>query len=183
MRKKTLNTANLLSSVRLLVIPVYIYCLITDKPNGAGHVIATLIFVAASITDIIDGYVARRYGQSSWVGKLIDPIADRLMCLSAFLCFIVLNKLSMYVVLLIIAKWLIQDKFTEIEHIRCHNHKNTKFDKFSVILQMFLIVVLTSGLGSVLFNNAVIYITVFFTILGLLEDIAHNKNVLREEIE
>lgn len=72
---------NILSIIRLLLVPVFI-ALYTTEHNIA----AVIVFVAAGITDVLDGYLARKYDCTSVAGKVLDPLADKLMQFSAFIC-------------------------------------------------------------------------------------------------
>lgn len=72
---------NILSIIRLLLVPVFVYL------YTKGHIIAAVcVFVAAGITDVLDGYLARKYDCTSVAGKVLDPLADKLMQLCAFIC-------------------------------------------------------------------------------------------------
>lgn len=79
MRKK--DIPNILSIIRILLVPVFVYLFMTDR-----IVTAVIVFVVAGITDILDGYIARKYNLISNLGKILDPFADKLMQFSAFVC-------------------------------------------------------------------------------------------------
>lgn len=72
-----LNLANILTLFRIAAIPVVVICFYSSMPNARP--IAAIIFGVAAITDIIDGWVARRFGQMSRFGEFLDPVADKLM--------------------------------------------------------------------------------------------------------
>jgi CDP-diacylglycerol--glycerol-3-phosphate 3-phosphatidyltransferase/cardiolipin synthase len=71
------NLANLLTLFRIAAIPVIVICFYSQMPNARP--IAAILFGIAAITDLIDGWVARRYGQTSRFGEFLDPVADKLM--------------------------------------------------------------------------------------------------------
>jgi len=91
-----LNLPNTLTLLRVLMVPFFIFVLSTpapfDLPLGDRAIIAALIFFVASITDLLDGYIARRTGQITKLGKLFDPIADKLLTSSALILLVALNN-------------------------------------------------------------------------------------------
>jgi CDP-diacylglycerol--glycerol-3-phosphate 3-phosphatidyltransferase len=72
-----LNLANLLTLFRIAAIPVVVICFYSSMPHARP--IAAILFGIAAVTDIIDGWVARRFGQTSRFGEFLDPVADKLM--------------------------------------------------------------------------------------------------------
>ena len=76
---------NLLTSTRILLVPVFLYCLFTDFSHG--KLLALIVFVSAAITDAYDGKIARKYDIESTFGVFFDPLADKLLVLSAFYGF------------------------------------------------------------------------------------------------
>ena len=83
---------NLLTSTRILLVPVFLYCLFTDFSHG--KLLALIVFVSAAITDAYDGKIARKYDIESTFGVFFDPLADKLLVLSAFYGFMFLPILS-----------------------------------------------------------------------------------------
>ncbi len=94
---------NQITLFRILLIPLFLYFLLASFLPGSDY-IAAVFFLALSMTDALDGYLARKLGQVSDLGKLIDPIADKMLVYGAFLAFIELGKLSTIPVLVIIAR-------------------------------------------------------------------------------
>lgn len=85
-----MNLPNVLTSIRFLLIPVYIVIF------ANGHMIpAFLVVVAAGVTDVLDGYIARRYGQVTTVGVMLDPLADKLMLITVIVSLLVAGHLSL----------------------------------------------------------------------------------------
>lgn len=101
-RTMTRNIPNLLSIVRILAIPIVVAFL--SSPGALASFLATLIFSLASLTDLLDGYIARRQKQETAVGKLLDPIADKLLVLSSMIMLIPLGRIPAWIVLLIIGR-------------------------------------------------------------------------------
>ncbi len=83
---------NFLTSTRILLVPVFLYCLFTDFSHG--KLLALIVFISAAITDAYDGKIARKYAIESKFGVFFDPLADKLLVLSAFYGFMFLPVLS-----------------------------------------------------------------------------------------
>jgi CDP-diacylglycerol---glycerol-3-phosphate 3-phosphatidyltransferase len=100
--QESLNLPNLLTLVRILMIPVFVILFITPTPDRS--LIAAVIFTVAAVTDLLDGYIARRTGQVTKLGKLLDPIADKLLVLSALILLVNIDRVSALVAILVIAR-------------------------------------------------------------------------------
>ncbi len=96
------NIPNLLSAVRILAIPVVIGFL--SSPGPQASFLAALIFALASLTDLLDGYIARQQKKETAVGKLLDPMADKLLVLSCMIMLIPLERIPAWIVVLIIGR-------------------------------------------------------------------------------
>src|SRR5215468_6443237 len=93
-RRGAVNLPNSITLVRILSIPVLIWVLSSSRfgaANGERELLATALFIAASITDGIDGYIARRRGQITTMGMLLDPLADKLLIAAAFITLVQFN--------------------------------------------------------------------------------------------
>jgi len=101
---ESLNVPNVLTLVRILLIPVFIILFVNPTPDQS--LAAAVIFAVAAVTDMLDGYIARRTGQVTKLGKLLDPIADKLLVLSALILLMNVERVSALVVLLIVAREL-----------------------------------------------------------------------------
>lgn len=97
-----INLANLLTLSRILLIPVFVVLFITPTPQRS--LLAALVFVIAAVTDLLDGYVARKTGQVTRLGKLLDPIADKLLVLSGLILLVQFDRVAALVAILIIAR-------------------------------------------------------------------------------
>jgi CDP-diacylglycerol---glycerol-3-phosphate 3-phosphatidyltransferase len=97
-----LNVPNLLTVVRILLVPVLVVALL-EKTSG-GDLLAAIVFAVASLTDAIDGYLARTRNSVTTFGKLMDPIADKLLIVAALIALVSLNRLEAWVAMVIIAR-------------------------------------------------------------------------------
>lgn len=89
MRKK--DIPNILSIIRILLVPVFIYLYLNGK-----YVLAVTVFICAGITDVVDGYIARKFKYISDLGKILDPTADKLMQQSAFVCLAITKAVPVW---------------------------------------------------------------------------------------
>lgn len=100
----SLNLPNVLTLGRILLIPIFV--LVFMDPTPERSLLAAVIFTAAAVTDLLDGYIARRTGQITKLGKLLDPIADKLLVLSALILLVNVDRVGALVAILIIAREL-----------------------------------------------------------------------------
>ncbi len=100
-----LNIPNILTMIRFMLIPVFVYSFFSASENN--YIIAAIIFVIAGLTDILDGYIARKYNLVTNWGKLLDPLADKAMQLTVVFCLAYERLLPSWVVLIVLAKELL----------------------------------------------------------------------------
>ena len=97
-----LNLPNALTLLRILLVPVVVVALLDETPNGDA--IAAGVFALAALTDGLDGYIARSRGAITTFGKLMDPIADKLLIAAALIALVSLERLEAWVAMVIIAR-------------------------------------------------------------------------------
>ncbi len=97
-----LNVPNVLTVVRILLVPVLVVALL--EKTGGGDLLAAIVFAVASLTDAIDGYLARSRNWVTTFGKLMDPIADKLLIVAALVALVSLDRLEAWVAMVIISR-------------------------------------------------------------------------------
>lgn len=97
-----MNTANKLTLFRIVLVPLFIYLMY--KQVFWANIVATVIYAIAAITDYVDGYIARKYGMVTDLGKILDPIADKVLVTSALVVFVQFNRLDALVVIILISR-------------------------------------------------------------------------------
>lgn len=95
---------NVLTVLRIMLVPVLVVALLGNTP--AGDVLAAIVFAAASLTDFVDGWLARARDSVTTFGKLMDPLADKLLVIAALISLVSLNRLPAWVAMVIIAREL-----------------------------------------------------------------------------
>ena len=105
-----MNIANKLTFARILMIPFFMFCLLYGKLNMESifivilRYLAFLIFIAAAITDLVDGYLARKYDIITNIGRLFDPLADKMLVTVAFVGFVEMGLFPAWIVILILCR-------------------------------------------------------------------------------
>ena len=97
-----MNTANMLTLLRVMLIPVFLVVLYLGFPYS--QYIALAIFILASVTDFVDGYIARHYNQVTDFGKFMDPLADKLLVMAAMVWFVSVGRFPAWALLVVIAR-------------------------------------------------------------------------------
>ena len=97
-----MNTANKLTMLRVVLIPVYLVLWHLDFPGN--NYAALAVFVIASLTDLLDGYIARHYNQVTDFGKFMDPLADKVLVLTAMICFCAMGRMPAWAVVIVMAR-------------------------------------------------------------------------------
>jgi len=106
-RSRRLNPANLLTLLRILVVPIVVLLLYVPDARDVGFrrsVVATILFTLAMFTDLFDGYIARRYGMVTALGKLLDPLADKLLVCASMVMLIPPGRVPAWIVAIILAR-------------------------------------------------------------------------------
>ena len=97
-----MNTANKLTMLRIVMIPVFLVILYLNFPFN--RYLALLIFILASVTDFIDGYIARHYNQITDFGKFMDPLADKMLVMAAMLWFVEAGRMPAWALLIVVVR-------------------------------------------------------------------------------
>src|SRR5947209_20236538 len=98
------NLPNLLTVLRIMLVPALVVALLGN--TAAGDVLAAIVFALASLTDFVDGYLARSRGSVTTFGKLMDPLADKLLVVAALISLVSLHRLAAWVAMVIITREL-----------------------------------------------------------------------------
>ena len=175
-----MNLPNRLTILRTLMIPVFLFFLLTDYAGNCSKWIAVIVFILASLTDFLDGHIARKYNLVTNFGKFMDPLADKLLVCSAMICFIELDKLPAWIVIIIIGREFIISGFRLIAAENGIVIAANYWGKFKTVSQMIMIILLLIDLGGAfdILEQIFIWLSVALTIISLITYIWQNKNVL-----
>ena len=141
-----------------------------------------MIFCVASLTDMLDGKIARKYNLVTNFGKFMDPLADKLLVCTALICLTSMNRLNVIVVLVIIAREFIISGFRLVASDNGIVIAASYWGKFKTVSQMALIIVLIMDLGGVwnVAGTVLTWVALILTVVSLIDYIAKNKQVLTQ---
>ena len=175
-----MNLPNKLTVLRVIMVPFFAFFMLTDTGGAANKWIALALFVVASLTDMLDGKIARKYNLVTNFGKFMDPLADKLLVCSAMICLIPSGRLNTAIVIVIIAREFIISGFRLVASDSGIVIAASYWGKFKTVFQMAMIIVLIADLGGIfdLVGQILIWIALALTIISLLDYIWKNRQVL-----
>jgi CDP-diacylglycerol---glycerol-3-phosphate 3-phosphatidyltransferase len=159
-----LNLPNVLTVFRILLVPVLVAALLSEGPQG--DLLAAIVFAVASLTDALDGWIARRRKSVSTFGKLMDPLADKLLVTSALVSLVSLDRLSAWVAMVIIARELAVTGLRQIAIEQGHVVAASLWGKLKTAAQVAMVLCLIAVDDSPLWLDGVVYVTVAITVLS-----------------
>ena len=180
-----MNLPNKLTILRIMLIPFFVFFLLADVAGSYRFVIADIIFIIASLTDMADGKIARKYNLVTNFGKFMDPLADKMLVSSAFICLVELDRISAWIVIVIIAREFVISGFRLVASDNGIVIAASYWGKFKTTFQMFAIILLILNLGETypmihILEQILVYIALILTIVSLVDYVAKNIDVLKE---
>ena len=177
-----MNLPNKLTTLRVIMIPFFVFFLLWQNgENRTFRIIALALFIIASLTDLLDGKIARKYNLVTNFGKFMDPLADKLLVCSALICLIELNALPAWMVIIIISREFI------ISGVRLIASDNgvviaaSYWGKFKTTFQMVSVVLLILDIPALAFVTTIcVWIALLLTIVSLVDYIYKNHKILTE---
>jgi CDP-diacylglycerol--glycerol-3-phosphate 3-phosphatidyltransferase len=175
-----MNLANKLTMLRILMIPVFIAVLVYSKDRDIVYrYIALGIFVMASATDALDGYVARKYNMITDFGKLMDPLADKILVSSALIILIELGNISSWIVSIVIAREFIISGIRLIATEKNIIIAASPLGKLKTVSQMLSVILMLLSIKAIsLITDLSIWLMCILSVVSLLDYIIKNKKVL-----
>ena len=159
-----LNVPNVLTLLRIIAVPVIVVALLDETPDG--DVIAAIVFALAAFTDGLDGYIARRNKQVTTFGKLMDPLADKLLVIAALVSLVSLDRLAAWVAMVIIARELAVTGLRTIAAERGVVIAASRLGKVKTALQIAAIIALIAFDPSPLWAELLLYAAVAVTLIS-----------------
>ena len=181
-----MNLPNRLTLFRVILIPFFVFFLLSPYFTGYGNYIAVAVFIVASITDFLDGHIARKRNLVTNFGKFMDPLADKLLVCSALICLIELDRLPAWIVIIIIAREFIISGFRLIASDNGVVIAASYWGKFKTTFQMLMVIVLILDIPHPVFywlGMILTYVSLALTVISLIDYIVKNKNVLQDKGE
>ena len=176
-----MNLPNKLTTFRVILIPFFVFFLLTDLVGVWGKWIALAIFIVASLTDFLDGYLARKYNLVTNFGKFMDPLADKLLVCSAMICLIEKGAIPSWIVTIIIAREFIISGFRLIASDNGVVIAASYWGKFKTVFQMVMICLMIADISQIaIVTTVVMYIALALTIISLVDYLIKNKDVMKD---
>lgn len=177
-----MNLPNKLTILRVIMIPFFVVCLLWDGgTNQTLRLIADVIFIVASFTDMLDGKIARKYNLVTNFGKFMDPLADKLLVCSALICLIELGNLPAWMVIVIISREFIISGFRLVASDQGIVIAASYWGKFKTVFQMVSVVLLIADIPAIrLVTLICVWAALILTVVSLIDYIWKNHKVLTE---
>lgn len=152
LNKKILNLPNQLTLLRVLLIPFFLIFLYINKPYS--DVIATILFVVAGVTDYVDGYLARRYEIVTDFGKILDPVADKILTASSMIVLVEIGRMAGWIVIVMLSRDFVIGALRNLAASRGIVIAAGTSGKIKTVLQMI-------GIGCLIFNGYLLGLNTF----------------------
>lgn len=177
-----MNLPNKLTIIRVCLIPFFVAALLFDHGNNyTMRIVANVLFIVASLTDLFDDKIARKYNLVTNFGKFMDPLADKLLVCSALICLIELGQLPAWVVIIIISREFIISGFRLVAADNGVVIAASYWGKFKTTFQMAAVILMIFNIPALtLVTNIVVVIAVALTIISLVDYVAKNIKILTE---
>jgi CDP-diacylglycerol--glycerol-3-phosphate 3-phosphatidyltransferase len=176
-----LNVPNVLTVIRILLVPVLVVALL-EKTSG-GDLLAAIVFAVASLTDAIDGYLARSRNRVTTFGKLMDPIADKLLIVAALIALVSLNRLDAWVAMVIIAREFAVTVLRAAAGAQGVVISASIWGKLKTVFQVAMVLALIAVHGRPVWLDALVYVTVVITVLSGADYFFGLRSSLRNGVE
>ena len=177
-----MNLPNKLTILRVIMIPFFVaFLMLENGANTTYRYIAAALFIIASLTDLLDGKIARKYNLVTNFGKFMDPLADKLLVCSALICLVELKQLPAWMVIIIISREFIISGFRLVASDNGVVIAASYWGKFKTTFQMIGVVLLILNIPALsMVTDIVIWIAVALTVISLVDYIVKNAGVLKE---
>ena len=176
-----MNLPNKLTVCRVILIPFFVFFLLFDPNSVPFKWIALGIFIIASLTDMLDGKIARKYNLITDFGKFMDPLADKLLVCSAMIGLIELGRIPSWIVIVIIAREFVISGFRLIASDNGRVIAASYWGKFKTTFQMIMVILMIANIQNNAFymlTQVIMWIALALTIISLVDYLVKNKDVM-----
>lgn len=173
-----MNLPNRLTILRIFLIPFFVFFMLSDFSKW----IALIIFVVASLTDMLDGKIARKYNLVTDFGKFMDPLADKLLVCSALICLVELKRIPAWIVIAIISRGFIISGFRLVAAEKQIVIAANFWGKIKTVCQMFMVILMIANIRELmLITQIMMWLSLILTVVSLMTYMVQNKSVLHGE--
>ena len=176
-----MNLPNKLTMARVIMIPFFVIFMLTGWGGEASKWISLAIFIVASLTDLLDGHIARKHNLVTNFGKFMDPLADKLLVCSALICLVTLAKIPAWIVIVIIAREFIISGFRLVASDNGVVIAASYWGKFKTTFQMVMICLMIVDIQALhILTDVVMWVALILTVVSLIDYLVKNKDVMKE---
>lgn len=173
-----MNLPNKLTILRMIMIVPFVVLLLMG-----WDYIALIIFIIASLTDMLDGKIARKYNLVTNFGKFMDPLADKLLVCAAMIVLVEMGRIPAWIVIIIISREFIISGFRLVASDNGVVIAASYWGKFKTVFQMIMICLMIADIDVLsLMTTVVMWIAVVLTIISLVDYLYKNKEVMKGEM-
>ena len=176
-----MNLPNKLNILRMIMIVPFVVFMLVPIGGAAGKWIALALFVIASLTDLLDGKIARKYNLVTTFGKFMDPLADKLLVCSAMICLVELGRIPAWIVIVIISREFIISGFRLVASDKGVVIAASWWGKFKTTFQMIMIILMIADISALsIVTQIVMWIALILTVVSLIDYLVKNKDVMKD---
>ncbi|MCR5295502.1 MAG: CDP-diacylglycerol--glycerol-3-phosphate 3-phosphatidyltransferase [Lachnospiraceae bacterium] len=174
-----MNLPNKLTVLRMVLIVPFVIALLAGRGEGASRWIALALFIIASLTDMLDGQIARKYNLITDFGKFMDPLADKLLVCSALICLVDLRRLPTLICIIIIAREFVISGFRLVASDNGIVIAASMWGKVKTVSQMAMVILMIANIPQLsILTTAIMYIACALTLVSLVDYILKNRQVI-----
>ncbi|MCC8169487.1 MAG: CDP-diacylglycerol--glycerol-3-phosphate 3-phosphatidyltransferase [Oscillospiraceae bacterium] len=179
-----MNTANKVTMIRVFLVPIFMVLFMIN--NTACHYAALAVFIIASVTDAIDGHIARKYNQTTTFGKFVDPLADKVLTTAAFLILMHYGRMSVWALMIVLTR---EFMVAGIRLVAAGDGKvvaASMWGKIKTVTQMIAVIAAmlllpfdsVLGISAALISDILIWISVAFTVISGVDYLLKNRSLM-----
>lgn len=175
-----MNLPNKLTLFRVILIPFFLFFLLTEYGGAYSRWIALGIFAVASLTDLLDGKIARKYHLVTNFGKFMDPLADKLLVCSAMIAFVELGQMPSWVVIVIISREFAISGFRLVAADNNVVIAASWWGKFKTVSQMVMVILMIADIEQLaLATEIVMWLALALTLISMVDYFIKNRGVMK----
>lgn len=177
-----MNLPNKLTIFRVILIIPFVIIMLSNFLGDASKWVALAIFIIASLTDLLDGKIARKYNLVTNFGKFMDPLADKLLVSAAMICLVEMGKIPSWIVIVIISREFIISGFRLIASDNGVVIAASYWGKFKTVFQMVMVILMIADISQIqILTTVIMWVALVLTVISLIDYLIKNKDVMKDK--
>ncbi len=177
-----MNTANKVTMIRVFLVPLFMVLFMID--NTVCHYVALAVFILASITDAVDGHIARKYNQTTTFGKFVDPLADKVLTTAAFLILMHYDRMSVWAIMIVLVREFMVSGVRLVAAGEGNVVAASMWGKLKTVSQMVAIIVAmlllpVQKFPAAFISDILIWVSVVFTVISGVDYLTKNWHLMQ----